>query len=176
MSLSSLRKWLGVAEDEHVESSALRDLMNSLDALEPDHARQVARFAYLLGRVALADRHVSDEETRAMERLVAAQAGVTPDQATVVVGLAKNSNRLFGGTADFEVARDFSEAASYDEKLSLANCLFTVAGEDRSISLQEETEIHRILNQLKILPEDLRALRSRHARLLPGLRFTPPAD
>jgi len=111
-----------------------------------------------------------------MERLVAAQAGVPPDQATVVVGLAKNSNRLFGGTADFEVARDFSEAASYDEKLSLANCLFTVAGEDRSISLQEETEIHRILNQLKILPEDLRALRSRHARLLPGLRFTPPAD
>jgi len=174
MPLSTLRKWLGVAEDAHAESSALRDLMNSLDELEPDHAHQVARFAYMLGRVALADRHVSDEETRAMERLVAAQAGLTADQATVVVGLAKNSNRLFGGTADFEVARDFSEAASYDEKLALATCLFTVAGEDRSISLSEETEIHRILNQLKILPEDLRALRSRHARLLPGL--TSPAD
>jgi len=174
MPLSSLRRWLGVAEDEPAEPSALRDLMNSLDALEPERGRQVARFAYLLGRVALADRQISDEETRTMERLVAAQAGLTADQATVIVGLAKNSNRLFGGTADFEVARDFSEAASYDEKLALATCLFTVAGEDRSISLSEETEIHRILNQLKILPEDLRALRSRHARLLPGL--TSPAD
>jgi len=165
-----------VAEDEPAEPSALRDLMNSLDALEPEQGRQVARFAYLLGRVALADRHVSDEETRAMERLVAEQSGVTPAQATVVVGLAKNSNRLFGGTADFEVARDFSVAASYDEKLALASCLFTVAGEDRSISLQEESEIHRILNQLKILPQDLRTLRSRHARLLPGLSPAPPAD
>lgn len=176
MPLTGLLKWLGLADEEHTEPSALRDLVNSLDALEPERGRQLARFAYLLGRVALADRRVSDEETLAMEHLVAEQGNLTSDQATVVVGLAKNSNRLFGGTADFEVLRDFSVTASYDEKLALAGCLFTVAGADRSISLQEETELHRILNQLKILPEDLRALRARHARLLPGLAASPSAD
>jgi uncharacterized tellurite resistance protein B-like protein len=176
MPLSVLRKFLGVADDERAEPSALRDLIDSLDALEPQQGRQLARFAYLLGRVALADRQASDDETRTMERLVVELAGVTSDQATVVVGLAKNSNRLFGGTADFEVARDFSDAASYEEKLALAKCLFTVAAADRSISLQEESEIHRVLNQLKILPQDLRTLRASHARLLPGMTPAPSAE
>lgn len=176
MPLSMLRKFLGVADEERAEPSALRDLIDSLDALEPEQGRQLARFAYLLGRVALADRQASDDETRTMERLVVEQAGLTSDQATVVVGLAKNSNRLFGGTADFEVARDFSDAASYEAKLALAKCLFTVAAADRSISLQEESEIHRILNQLKILPQDLRTLRAGHARLLPGMSPAPSAE
>ena len=176
MPLSVLRKFLGLADDERAEPSALQDLIDSLDALEPAQGRQLARFAYLLGRVALADRRASDEETREMERMVAAQANLSPDQATVAVGLAKNSNRLFGGTADFEVAQEFAEAASYDEKLALARCLFTVAAADRSISLLEETEIHRILNQLKILPQDLRTLRAQHGRLLPGLSPAPSAE
>ena len=169
--------WLGVAEAAAPgpEHAPLRDLMQSLDKLEPERARHLARFAYLLGRVALADRHASPEETQAMERLVAEHAHLTADQATMVVGLAKNSNLLFGGTADFAVAREFAQAASYEEKLALARCLFTVAVADEKISLFEETEIHRILNQLKILPQDLTALRVQHAPLLPGLRPKPTA-
>ena len=84
------------------------------------------------------------------------------------MGLAKNSNLLFGGTADFAVAREFAEAAAYEEKLALARCLFTVAVADQKISLSEETEIHRILNHLKILPQDLIKLRVLHGRFLPG--------
>jgi uncharacterized tellurite resistance protein B-like protein len=116
--------------------------VESLDKLEPERARHLARFAYLLGRVALADRYASPEETQAMERLVAEHAQVTADQATMVVGLAKNSNLLFGGTADFAVAQEFAEATDYEEKLALARCLFTVAVADDKISLFEETEIH----------------------------------
>ena len=36
--------------------------------------------------------------------------------------------------------------------------------------MAEETEIHRILNQLKIQPTDLTALRVAHRSHLPGLR------
>ena len=176
MPLKILMSWLGVAEPAvpSPEYAPLRDLIESLDKLEPERARSLARFAYLLGRVALADRHVSPEETEAMERLVAGHADLTADQATMVVGLAKNSNLLFGGTADFAVAREFAEAAAYEEKLALARCLFTVAVADEKISLFEETEIHRILNHLKILPQDLTALRVQHAHRLPGLTPTKP--
>ncbi|MEQ1761176.1 MAG: hypothetical protein ABL986_22945, partial [Vicinamibacterales bacterium] len=84
--------------------------------MEPDRARHLARFAYLLGRVAVADRDVSAAETQTMERLLVEHGELTPAQATVVVGLARTSNLLFGGTADFQVAQDFAEHATYDDK------------------------------------------------------------
>lgn len=175
MPLKTLKSWLGVAEAPEPEHAPLRDLLESLDKLEPERARHLARFAYLLGRVALADRHASAEETQAMERLVAEHAQLSADQAAMVVGLAKNSNLLFGGTADFAVAQEFAQATDYEEKLALARCLFTVAVADEKISLFEETEIHRILNHLKILPHDLTALRVGHAQMLPGRAPKPPA-
>ena len=104
-----------------------------------------------------------------MERLVRDEGRLTEDQSVMVVSLAKSSNMLFGGTADFEVAREYSQEASYDEKLALARCLFAVAATDESISMAEETEIHRILNQLRIEPADLTALRMAHKSVLPGM-------
>jgi uncharacterized tellurite resistance protein B-like protein len=168
MPFKALMSWLGVEEAAAPAHTPLRDLIESLDRLEPDRARHLARFAYLLGRVALADRRASDDEVRAMEALVRDQAQLSPEQATVVVGLAKTSNLLFGGTADYDVAREFADSSSYDEKLALARCLFTVASSDQAISLSEETEIHRIVNQLKILPQDLTKLRVQHGKFLPG--------
>jgi uncharacterized tellurite resistance protein B-like protein len=169
VSVRQLLSWLGVDQTrEAQESTPLRELLETLDRLEPARARHLARFAYLLGRVAHADRNISPEETRAMETLVQEEGGLTADQAAVVVGLAKNSNLLFGGTADYQVAQEFAEGADYDEKLSLGRCLFAVASSDQQISMAEETEIHRILNQLRILPHDLTKLRVEHGRYLPG--------
>jgi uncharacterized tellurite resistance protein B-like protein len=169
--MGRIASWLGLVEAPPVDQpSPLREVVDALERLEPDRAQHLARFAYLLGRVAHADRHVSPEETKAMEQLVREEGRLSPDQAILVVGLAKTSNRLFGGTADFEVARDFADSASYAEKLALARCLFAVASADEAISLIEETEIHRILNQLRIAADDLTSLRVAHRRFLPGLR------
>jgi hypothetical protein len=104
-----------------------------------------------------------------MEQLVRDEGRLTSDQVVLVVSLAKTSNLLFGGTADFVVAREFAEEATYEEKLALARCLFAVAATEDSISMAEETEIHRILNQLKIQPADLTSLRVEHRAHLPGL-------
>jgi uncharacterized tellurite resistance protein B-like protein len=103
-----------------------------------------------------------------MEALVVKEGGLTAEQATVVVGLAKSSNLLFGGTADYQVALEFAEGAGYEEKMSLGRCLFAVASSDQQISMAEEAEIHRILNQLRILPQDLTKLRVEHGQYLPG--------
>ena len=173
MPLTTLLSWLGLTRLETVEHAPLRELVEALDRVEPARARHLARFAYLLGRIAHADRHVSPEETQAMERLVREEGALDGDQAMLVVSLAKSSNVLFGGTADFQVAQEFSESATYDEKLALARCLFAVAATDRSISMAEETEIHRITNQLKIEPGDLTRLRVQHRASLPGLGAAP---
>ena len=64
--LGSIWSWLGLAAREPEEESPLRELVKALDQLEPERARYLARFAYLLGRVAHADQEVSTKETMAM--------------------------------------------------------------------------------------------------------------
>lgn len=177
MPIDTIRGWLGLGaarpEEPDQTQAPLRRLVDTLEHLEPAHARQLARFAYLLGRIAHADQHVSDDETRAMEALVVQESAVTAEQAIVVVGLAKSTNLLFGGVADFQVAQEYAAAATYEEKLALLRCLFTLAAVDASISVAEESEIHRIATHFKILPHDLTALRVAYARSLPGLSGRP---
>jgi uncharacterized tellurite resistance protein B-like protein len=168
--MSSIRAWLGLDAPGKAEATPLRATLDALDHLEPDRARYLAAFAYLLGRVAHADQQVSPEETSAMEALVREHGDLPHDQAMVVVQLAKTSNLLFGGTANFLVAREFAELASYEQKLALMRCLFAVSTSDEAISIAEEGEIHRIANELRIDRPDLVALRVAHQRHLPGIR------
>ncbi len=169
MAWKSIRAWLGLERDEDPALAPLRETLTALDDLEPDRARFLAGFAYLLGRVARADQDVSPEESSLMERLVREQGQLSDDQAAVVVRLAKASNLLFGGTANFLVAREFSALATYDQKLALMRCLFAVSSADEAISTAEEAEIHRIANELRIDHPDLVRLRVAHRRHLPGL-------
>jgi len=169
MPLQSIRTWLGLDEARAAESGPLRDTLNALDHLEPERARYLATFAYLLGRIAHADRDVSADETRMMESLVVEHGQLPAEQAAVVVQLAKTNNLIFGGTADFLVAREFADLSSYEQKLSLMRCLFALAATDQRISTAEEGELHRVANELKIDRPDLVALRVAHQRHLPGL-------
>ena len=169
MPIKSIRSWLGLDDAAAQDEGPLRETLRALDHLEPERARYLAAFAYLLGRVAHADRDVSDEETRAMERLVQEHGGLTSEQSMLVVQLARTNNLLFGGTADFIVAREFSAVASYEEKLALMRCLFALAAVDARISTSEEGELHRIANELRVDRADLVALRVAHQRHLPGL-------
>jgi uncharacterized tellurite resistance protein B-like protein len=173
--LKSLQSWLGLdAAPAAAEPKPLRELVNALDRLEPARAQYFARFAYLLGRVARADEHVSDEETRAMEALLVQQGHFDADRAMLVVSIAKHSSLMFGATADFAVTQEFTDSSTYEQKLDLVRCLFAVAAADERISIAEEGELHRITNQLRIEGPDLTALRLQHRRLLPGLSARPP--
>jgi hypothetical protein len=104
-----------------------------------------------------------------METHVMDEGQISRDQAMLVVQLAKTSNLLFGGTANFLVAREFSGLATYDQKLALMRCLFAVSATDESISTSEEGEIHRLASELRIQQEDLVALRLTYRRHLPGI-------
>ena len=169
--LKSLHAWLGLAESAPAnEPAPLRDLVNALDRLEPARAQYLARFAYLLGRVARADEQITDEETRTMERVLAEHGNLAADQAMLVVSLAKATNQMFGVSADFAITQEYTDGASYDERLALARCLFAVAASDARISTAEEAELHRITNHLRIERPDLTAIRLQYKRALPGIR------
>ena len=158
------------ASARHDDVDAVRRIAEALDRLEPERARYVAAFAYLLGRVACADLEVKPEEMRLMERIVMERSALPEEQAVLVVQIARSQNLLFGGTEDFLVARQFEQMATHEQKLGLLDCLFAVSAADQSITVIEDNEISRIAGELRIEHADIVRARLRYRDYLSVLR------
>jgi len=158
----SIREFLGIPEKHTTgETETVRKVIEALDQIEPDRARFMAAFGYILGRVANADLKISPEETRAMERIIMERGALPEEQALIVVQTAKTRTQLFGGTENFLVTREFSRIATREEKLALLDCLFAVAAAEGGISTNEDNEIRQIVNELGLGHPDFIAVRSR---------------
>jgi uncharacterized tellurite resistance protein B-like protein len=174
----SLLDWMRgrAAASDSDELEVVRRITAALEQMDPDRARFVAAFAYLLGRVASADRAVSDAETKAMERIVAAEGGLTPAQAVVVVQIAKTENLLFGGTEDFRVAQEFRQISTPDERRALLRCLFAVSASDESVVVAEDNEIRRVSMELRVPHAEFIAARQEVREHLAVLRKPDAPD
>jgi uncharacterized tellurite resistance protein B-like protein len=164
---------LGGSPPAGSEPSSVRSIVKSLDALEPDRARYIAAFAYMLCRVARTDLRISDHEASEMERLVVERGGLTADQAVLVLQIAKSQEQLFGGTESFLVAREFNKIATREQKLGLLDCLYAVSAADQSISTLEDNEIVRICAELQLPREEVVAARGRFREYLAVLKGMP---
>lgn len=166
-----LRRWLGLTDDPAEAALAgLEPIERELEGLEPDRARFVACFAYILGRVARADHHVTDEERAAMTRIVAEQAGLPPPQARIVVGIATAHGLRHGGTEDFLVTREFARIADRDQRLALLDCLYALSAADHAILTLEDNEVRRIASELKLEHSDFIRARTSYVQHLSVLR------
>ena len=170
----SILRFLKLTPESRSSSSAetetVRKITEALDRLEPERARFIAAFAYLLGRVARADICISPEETRAMERIVMEKGGVPEEQAVIVVQIAKTQNILFGATENYLVSREFNAMATHEQKLALIDCLFAVAAADESISTVEDNEVSQIADELRVEHKDFIAIRSSYRNYLAVLK------
>ena len=150
----SILKILGFAPQDHGggldggETETVRKIVAWLEALLPERARFIAAFAYTLSRVAHADLEISAEETRKMEEVVIAVGGLPEEQAVLAVQVAKSQARLFGGTENYLVTREFKEISSREQRQRLLECLFAVSAADDSISGSEEAQIRQIASEL----------------------------
>ncbi len=163
----SLLRFLGLTgssqqNEEQAGVESLRRISKELDQLDPEKARYLAAFAYLLGRVAHADMKVTPEQTDAMEKIVMKKGDLPRKQAALVVEIAKRQNQLFGHVENFLVTREFRRIANRDQKLLLLDCLFAVSSSDKLISALENREIRQIASELKLEHRDFIAVRSRY--------------
>lgn len=172
-----LTELLGRQPAQHESGGdTIRRIADELDKLDPDRARYLASFAYVLSRVANADRDVSAEEVTRMEALVVSKGGVSPDQAALVVQMSRQQQRLFGATDDFLVTRELARLASLDQKLALIDCLYAVASADQRIFTAEADEIARIGRELKVDQSDLSRLRSTYREFLEARKGLTPGE
>jgi uncharacterized tellurite resistance protein B-like protein len=177
----SLWKLLGLSSEpaddgRRSDTESVRRIAESLNRLDGDRARYVAMFAYILSRVAHVDMEVSEDETRAMERIIREHGHLPDDQAVMVVQLARTQSLVFAGTDDFIVTREFDRLASHEQKLALLDCLFAVSASDRTILTVEDNEIRRIARELRIEHADfvnVRAAYRDHLAVLQAPSRTP---
>jgi uncharacterized tellurite resistance protein B-like protein len=157
-------KYFGLepAEVADADRDTIRRIADELERLDPDRARYIAAFAYVLSRVARADQEVTQEETAAMERLVTEHGLLPSEQAVMVVQMAKTQHLLFGGTDDYTVTREFARLATKEQKLALIDCLFAVSASDESILTIEDNEIVRVAHELKIERADVVRIRANY--------------
>lgn len=156
------------------DTDTVRRIVHELEKLDPERARYLAAFAYVLSRVAGADQHISDVETTSMIDLVQRVGHLPEAQALVVVEIAKNQNRLFGGTENFLVTREFREVATEEERHDVLRCLFAVAAADAAISAEEEAQIWQIASELGFSREEFVGVRLGYSDQRTVLRHDGP--
>jgi uncharacterized tellurite resistance protein B-like protein len=130
------------------EVEAVREIVDALDRIDEERAHFIASFGYILSRVANADREITPEETEVMERVLVKEGQLSPDQAAVVVTMARMRNELFGGTDNFLVTREFRRIATPEQKIALLDCLFAVSAASDDISMVENNQIRQIASEL----------------------------
>ncbi len=144
------------------DTETVRRIVGELDRLDPEEARYLAAFAFVLARVANSDSDISPDESRRMEQVVREIGGLTEAQAVLVVEIAKAQQVLKGGTENYLVTREFDRISTREQKERLLHCLFEVTAADDEISLVEENEVKTIAGELKFEHKEFSAIRSNY--------------
>lgn len=142
------------------ETETVRRIAARLERLEPEAARHLAAFAYVLARVAHADLNISETETDAMLEILRDTAQLAEEEAALAVEIAKSQARLLGHTENYVVTREFRKISSREERERLLRCLYAVAAADGSISGAESSEIASIGEELGFLRDEVLHLRA----------------
>jgi len=164
----SLLRFLGIGKSEPSktegagETKSVREIAARLERLPPETARHLAGFAYVLARVAHADLEIAEAEADAMRRAVRELAGLSSEEADLVVEIAKSQARLLGGTENYVVTREFRRGSTLEQRQRLLACLYAVTAADGTISGAESREIANVAEELGFTRAEANALRSHY--------------
>jgi uncharacterized tellurite resistance protein B-like protein len=166
----SLLRFLGVAKEAPAsavgETKSVREIAAKLERLPPETARFLAGFAYVLARVANADLKIAPAEADEIRRTVRVLAGLSADEADLVVEIAKSQARLLGGTEDYVVTREFRRSSTPLQRAQLLECLYAVTAADGTISSAESREIANVAEELGFTRAEANALRTKYREKL----------
>ena len=163
----SFLRWIGIAGDAArgpaaSETKSVREISARLARLDPQLARYLAAFAYVLARGASADLTLADEEANEMRRIVSEIANLASDETDLVVEIARSQVRLLGGTENYVVTREFKNLSTRVQRAQLLECLFAVAAADGTVAAAESAEIIAIAEELGFTRGEAHAVRAKY--------------
>jgi len=173
--MASLLRFLGLRPSDRptpdeAETDSVRRIAARLENLDPQVAKYLAAFAYVLARVAHADLEIDGTETLEMQERVRRLGKLSDEEAVLAVEIAKSQARVLGGTENYVVTREFRRISSPAQRRQLLECLYAVAAADGSISSIEAQEIQSIAEELGLTRAEANALRGHYRDKLAVLK------
>jgi uncharacterized tellurite resistance protein B-like protein len=150
----------GSADEVRPASASVKRIAKEFEQFDDETARYLAAFAYVLARVATADRDVEDSEVAVIELALVEIAEIDPGHARLVAEAAHIEAEEEGGTQNYIATRDFRKLASREQCAKLLTCLLQVAAADGEITRDESSEILNIAGELGFAFPELKALRA----------------
>lgn len=129
-------------------AATIRATVQELGALDRATASFLNALAFVLVRVADADRHIDQLERNTMELLLVEHAGLTRAQAVLVVEIAKHRTRLADCGCSYGISRVLRSELDPERSRRVLDCLYAVAGADGRTTGRETGEIRQIAHEL----------------------------
>jgi len=149
----------GRTEDRSLLADAIRRLAHEIEALPEATTTLLEALSFVLARVADADREVTSEEALAMERVLADRTGISPEQAALVVEIAKHRARLADRGMAYAGSRLLRDRLDDGERAGLLGCLHAVAAADGEAAGCEVDEVLQVAAELGFTARDVAAFR-----------------
>ncbi len=121
-----------------------------LEGLPHEDVKRVTGIAGLLGKVAYADRDISEREVERIRRTLTEMLHLESAHVESILALLLDHRIQLFAVEDHVYARLVNEVASRQQKCELLRVLFTVAAADRSISEAEDRTIRLVADGLQL--------------------------
>jgi uncharacterized tellurite resistance protein B-like protein len=132
-------------------AAEIRGALQHIESLDRCSDGYLAGLAFILHRVAAADRDISEREVERMERILVEHASLTQPEAVLTVEMAKHRCRAADCGHSYDASRHLRALLGPGERARLHRFLESVAAADGQVRPSEQAAVRQIAAELGLL-------------------------
>jgi uncharacterized tellurite resistance protein B-like protein len=129
----------------------IRGALQHIESLDRRSNGYLASLAFILHRVAAADRDISEREVERMERILVEHASLSQPEAVLTVEMAKHRCRAADCGHSYDASRHLRALLGPGERARLHRFLESVAAADGQVRPSEQAAVRQIAAELGLL-------------------------
>ena len=146
---------------QHMLTKDTRDKIMSNPAKTNQETFFVTNLAAIMTKVAMADGHVSQEETQLIHNFFANKLGYRGEELRFIDGIIQETQRLNPDLT--QICQAFRMTSNPETKMLLVDITYQIASSDHVITKNEQSTIDLIASQMGLSNEDYQTIRNQYS-------------
>ncbi len=146
---------------QHMLTKDTRDKIMSNSAKTNQETFFVTHLAAIMTKVAMADGHVSQEETQLIHNFFANKLGYRGEELRFIDGIIQETQRLNPDLT--QICQAFRMTSNPETKMLLVDITYQIASSDHVITKNEQSTIDLIASQMGLSNEDHQTIRNQYS-------------